>query len=374
MNVCILTRSLTRGGAQVQVVALAKGLVRRGHVVSVVSFYGGGALAESVRTGGVQLFELGKTGRLNVLSPLRRLVTHLKQSGADVIYSFLPMENLFGLVAARLTRRPIVWGIRGAAVNRDQYGIASRILYGLQFRLLGCADAVICNSQAAALEIPAPRRMRVRVVPNGIDTDRFAPSIDRRLAWRLAGGFTPEAKLVGIVARLDPMKDHSNFIRGAVEVARRVPEATFVIAGGGSDDYASSLRQLAVESGVAGRMRWLGEIADPAEVYCGLDVMVSASAYGEGFSNALGEAMATGLAVVATDVGDSRLLVSDHGVIVPPRDAQALAEGIIAVLARDSDDAQRARARWIRERFGVDAMVVRTEDVLVHVCGKTMTC
>jgi glycosyltransferase involved in cell wall biosynthesis len=315
--------------------------------------------------------ELGKSGRFGSVAPLRRLVSHLNSSGADIIYSFLPMENLFGLAAAKASGLPIVWGIRGAAVNRWQYGLTSRILYGLQFGLLRQANAVICNSYAAAHEIDPGRARQLHVIPNGIDIAHYAPSRERRETWRNHQGFESGATVIGIVARIDPMKDHSSFLRAATIVARSVQRAVFVVAGGGNRAYMRSLQKLGHELGLGDRVRWLGEIADPADIYRGADVIVSSSAYGEGFSNALGEAMATGAAVVATDVGDSRRVVGQHGTIVPPREPGELADAIVAALAADSAEARERRAVWIAERFSVDTMVSQTEAVLVRLANRS---
>lgn len=369
MRVSILTRSLTRGGAERQVVALATGLARRGHDVSVVCFYGDGPLAAGLGDSSVKLVELGKTGRFSTLGPLRRLVAHLRKNRTEVAYSFLPMENLFGLFATGMVRRPIVWGIRGASVNRNQFGMASRVLYGLQFRLLPRANAVISNSFAAEEELNSRNLPELHVVPNGIDVERFSPSQDRRDAWRHKHGFRQDEVIVGIVARLDPMKDHRNFLRAAALVARDVAAARFVVAGGGPVGYFDSLRQFAKELGLDGRLTWLDEVSDPSDVYRGIDVLVSASAWGEGFSNVLGEAMATGVTVVATDIGDSRRIVGSHGRVVEAKRPEALASAIIDVLGFDSAESRLARRLWIENQFGVEAMVTRTEGILARVAG-----
>lgn len=369
MNVSILTRSLTRGGAQTQVVTLARGLARRGHNVSIVVFYGGGALTSLANRDGVQIVNLHKSGRYSLLRPLRRLVEHLRKSQVDVVYSFLAMENLFGLTAARVVRKPIVWGVRGAAVNRSQYGLASWVLYELQFRLMPLANAVISNSRAAASEISPEGAKAVHVVPNGIDTERFSPSREARTAWRSAREIPDDTQLIGIVARLDPMKDHSNFLKAGALVLERLQKGLLVIAGGGPRPYEEFLRKSARQLGIADRVIWLGEVADPVNVYRAIDLLVSSSAYGEGFSNVIAEGMACGVAAVATDVGDARIVVGPHGLVVPPRSPDALAEAMIEILNTDNDSSRNARRRWIIDRFGVESMVVHTESILRSVAN-----
>ncbi len=370
MKVSILTRSLTRGGAQVQVVTLAASLARRGHDVSIVVFYGGGALSATASNAGVRVVDLGKSGRFSFFTPVRRLAKHLRDSRADVIYSFLAMENLFGLVAARLVKKPLVWGVRGAGVNRGQYGLASRILYGLQFRLMRRADAVISNSRTAADEIGVSGARALHVVANGIDTDKYSPSAEMRRAWRAMHGFSDDRRVIAIVARLDPMKDHGNFFAAAVRVGKAISQARFVIAGSGPAEYESALRRQAQQLGIADRLLWLGELPETVDLYRGIDLLVSASAYGEGFSNAIGEGMACGVATVTTDVGDGRVVVGPHGRIVPARSPGPLAEAMIEMLSSDDDAARAARRRWIVEQFGVETMVTRTEGILAGVAAQ----
>jgi glycosyltransferase involved in cell wall biosynthesis len=370
MRIAILTRSLTRGGAQVQVVTLSGELARRGHDVSVVVFYGGGALAARAGSNGSKVVDLRKSGRWSFLKPIRRLKRHLEANKTDVVYSFLAMENLFGLVSARLAHTPIVWGVRGAAVSRGQYGLASRVLYGLQFRLMRFADAVICNSRAAANEIPASRARALHVVPNGIDCDKFFPSAEARQAWRARHGFGEVTRVVGIVARLDPMKDHANFLQAAARASMASPGMQFVVAGSGPLRYEVELRELARQLGIADRILWLGEVAETVDVYRGIDLLVSSSAYGEGFSNAIGEAMACGVPAVATDVGDSGLVVGEHGKVVPPRAPDMLADAIVDLLARDDIATRDARRRRVVAEFGVATMVARTEYILGEVAAR----
>jgi glycosyltransferase involved in cell wall biosynthesis len=229
------------------------------------------------------------------------------------------------------------------------------------------ADAVICNSRAAANEIPAGRVRSLHVVPNGIDCGKFSPSPEARNTWRARYGLGDSIQVVGIVARLDPMKDHPNFLRAAARASSVSADLRFVVAGAGSADYERKLLELAKELGIADRILWLGEVTETVDVYRGIDLLVSSSAYGEGFSNALGEGMACGVSAVATDVGDSKVVLGDHGRIVPPRAPEALAAAIIEMLEHDNASAREARRQHIAAEFGVAAMVAKTEKILCDI-------
>lgn len=369
MKVALLSRSLTRGGAQVQLCTLARGLAKRGHEATVVAFYGG-ALEQELRAAAIPVETLGKRGRYDTLGPIRRLRSLVQTRGFEVLYSYLPMENLMGLVVSRSSQMPIVWGMRGSSVNTAQFGLASRFLYGLQFALLSAPDAVVSNSRRALADRGLSESERIHVVPNGIDTTRFAPDPGRRLGFRRQHDLPAEAPVVGIVARLDPMKDHPTFLRCARTVAARLPEARFVVAGDGVPHYRAQLLQQAADLGLTQRIRWLGEVGDAASVHNGLDLLLSSSAYGEGFSNAIGEAMSCGLPVAATDVGDSARILGDLGIVVAPGAPDELANAAMSLLERDTAELRELRRARIVAQFSEEAMVTRTASILVDVLSR----
>jgi glycosyltransferase involved in cell wall biosynthesis len=105
-----------------------------------------------------------------------------------------------------------------------------------------------------------------------------------------------------------------------------------------------------------------------ADVYNALDLLVSSSSFGEGFSNVLGEAMACGVPCVATDVGDSGLVIGDVGQLVPPKDPAALKAAIQKVLGRRPTTAEIRRR--IVEHFSLEALILKTEQELLALCAE----
>jgi glycosyltransferase involved in cell wall biosynthesis len=232
------------------------------------------------------------------------------------------------------------------------------------------ADAVISNSVAALEELGMLAAPRMFVVPNGIDCERFQPRVDLRRRFRDLHRLDASVPLVGMVARLDKMKDHETFLKAARLVAASDDRVRFVVAGGGPDAYRAELISTAERLGLARRVLWLGDIHDPVDVYSALDVLVSASVW-EGFSNTIAEAMACGVAVVATSVGDSTRIVGRLGAVVPPRAPEKVAEAMLGALRSDNSLRERARAR-ILEEYSLDAMVTRTESILRDVSSARM--
>ena len=141
--------------------------------------------------------------------------------------------------------------------------------------------------------------------------------------------------------------------------SRDIPHAKFACIGDGTDSAA--LHEIADAEGIADQTIWSGGRADMPAVYNALDICVSSSVSGEGFPNAVAESMACGTPCVATDVGDSALLVGDAGIIVPAGDPDALADGIVALIAdRQQYSRERVRQR-ITDNFGLDRLAYRTE-------------
>ena len=370
-RIALLIRSLNYGGAEMQLTILANGLARLGHPVSVLVFYPNGPLRKRLLPE-VTVRSLGKRSRWDVIGFLRGLFRVLHEEQPDVLYSFLPVANLMACVARlRSPRLRLVWGVRASDMDLKQYDWLSKLTYWLERRFSRCPNLVISNSETGRLYAVSrgfSDSDRFIVVPNGIDVERFQPDAGLRCALRAEWGILPGQTLVGIVARLDPMKDYPNFVEAAARVARAEPGVRFVSVGAGPEDYAAVLKEHARSLGLEKRIIWAGPRSDVPAVYNALDLQVSSSAFGEGFSNALGEAMACGIPCVATDVGDAREILGDSGVVVPPSSPEALASGILALLDRSRLEraslAASARKR-IAESFSADAMVRRTEAALV---------
>jgi glycosyltransferase involved in cell wall biosynthesis len=192
------------------------------------------------------------------------------------------------------------------------------------------------------------------VIPNGFDTDVFRPDAEARARVRRELAVADDAVLVGLPARFDPQKDHATFLTAAANVHAKRSNAVFVLCGEGTTVSNAKLEPLLKRSQVPpAAMRLLGERHDMPAVMAALDVVVSSSAFGEGFPNVLGEGMAAGAIPVATDSGDSRTIVGGIGFVVRPRDPDALAHAIGEVLAVSQEERARradaARRRVVRD-------------------------
>lgn len=355
------------GGAERQLVVLAKGLSARGHNVVVAVFFGGGVFEPELANAGIHVVHLQKKGRWDVLPFLGRLARLVRKVRPIVLHSYLQVPNI--LAAALKPLLPstrVVWGLRASNVDLSRYDRLSRIVSVLERRLSRFADCVIANSfagrcHAIAHGFPADR---VVVIPNGIDTEYFRFDLEGRQRVRAAWGLTDDEVLIGLVARLDPMKDHSTFLEAASRALRKRHDLRFVCIGDGPTDYAQTLKQQAAMLGLAGRVIWAGVQNNMPAVYSALDVSSSSSSFGEGFSNAIAESMACGVPCVVTNVGDSPYIVGETGIVVSAANPLALSEGILFMAERAGPAVRDAARAAICNRFTEDLLVARTLEVL----------
>lgn len=366
MKTIFLIRSLNYGGAERQIVALAKGLQERGHSVLVAVFYSGGPLEKDLRDSGVPVNMLGKHGRWDVFPFLWRLISLVRHEKPDILHGYLPVPDLLTVLFKPLFPRiRMVWGVRASNVDLSRYDLLSRVVFRLECFFSRFAGLIIVNSNAGRdyhLKHGFPEGKMV-VVPNGIDTERFVHDPEARKKMRNEWGIADNEKLIGIVARLDPMKDHQTFLKAASLLAKGRDDVRFICVGDGPATYKSELKRLSRELGLEKKLIWAGAYRDMPAVYNAIDIVTSSS-YGEGFPNVIGEAMACGVPCVATDVGDSALIVGDAGVVVPPKNPERLASGIRALLDRACADSGEKARRRIIEHFSLNSMVQKTEAIL----------
>lgn len=368
----LLTRSLGVGGAERQLVLIARGLRERGVAVSVATFYGG-PFAQELAAAGVPWHQLEKRGRWDVLGFLRRFAACVREERPEVVYSFLVVSNILASLVPLLSSRVrVVRGIRASGMDHSVYDWLARATFRMEVATSRFAHATIANSHAGLQfhRDAGYATQRMSVVPNGIDVIRFRPDAEARADVRRSLGVDDDTLLVGAIGRIDPMKDHPTFLRAAAVVSRSHARTCFVIAGDGPEEDRKRLESLADMLGISSSVQWLPASDAPQRVMAALDVFVSTSAWGEGFSNVLAEAMACGVPCVATDVGDAGVVLGGVGRLVQPGDPDATAAAILEVArttgAPHGTPVSEARERIVT-RFSVDRLIDATCRELAHV-------
>ena len=368
-KIIFLSRSLNAGGAERQLTQLANGLKCEGYKPLVAVFYSGGMLENELAAAGVPVVSLGKKGRWDLIGFLFRLWRYLRREKPAIIHSYLVVPNIIMvLMKPFIPGTKFVWGVRASFMDLGRYDWTARFTFRMSCVLARFADKIIVNSNSgrdyhAALGYPVKK---MAVVPNGFDCSSFQPDAAKRAEQRRAWNIDSDVILVGMVARLDPMKDHFTFIEAAREVLLTQNRVRFVCIGDGPQSIKSELQSYARRVGVEDAMLWTGTLKEMPSVYNALDIHVSSSR-GEGFPNAIGEAMCCGVPCVATRVGDSADIIGDTGIVVPVQDSHALADGLLhmmQILQGDPNKSHSACRQRIIELYDRDLLISRTIQIL----------
>ena len=370
VRLLFLTRSLSYGGSERQLIALAKGLRKRGASVAVATFYSGGSLRRELESTGVSVESLGKRARWDVLGFFWRLLQLVRRIQPTILHGYLATANILTvLLKLFYPSAKIVWGLRASNMELERYGYIEQIQSWVECKLSHFADLIVVNSHAG-LDFAARKGFsqdKMVVIPNGIDVERFHPDPLSRNGKRQAWGILDREQLIGLVGRLDPMKGHDTFIKAAAIFSRGHDNIRYICVGDGPEAFKQKLVELSKEVGLGHRLIWMSAGDDVEAIYNALDLVTSCSSYGEGFSNVIGEAMACGIPCVVTDVGDAKRIVGDTGYVVVPGNPPALASVWQMVLEAGGNEkarrGQRARERII-EHFSLERLIEDTVRVL----------
>lgn len=352
-RVCLLIGQLGVGGTEKQLTLLAGGLRSRGIEATVLVMFDGGPREDTLRAAGVPVVHLGFQRRsagwrmpfANVLA-FGRLVVRLRRLRPDVLHAFLFYSYVTAAPAARLARVPVlIAGRRGLADGK----LGRRMLLATERFATRMTDLLVANAHAVAEDARRAERFppgKAVVVYNGLPEAAFH-------AARPAAVVT-DLPVVLCVANLKVYKGHRHLLEATARLRARGLPCTLLLAGDGPERGA--LEQQAARLSID--VRFLGVRTDVERLLARADVVVLPSLE-EGMSNAVMEAMAAERPIVATEVGGTGELLRNRGVLVPPAQPDALADGIQRLLV-DPALARRlaARARaWSRAHLAVDAMV-----------------
>jgi L-malate glycosyltransferase len=362
-----LITSLEVGGTERQAVELLKRIDRRRFDLSLAALRLEGPLYQEVEAmfPRAPQFPLTSFYNANAAKQLLRLRDWMIRERVEILHAHDFYAGLLGAAAARLA------GVRVIACQRHMR-LSDRRAHDWGTRLTHrLASRVLVNSEAIRMRLLAGGRVapeKIVVIRNGLSEAAERAAFDdesrakRRAALLRELNLDEGAKLIGLVARLQPVKGHRYFIEAASRIAAAEPKAHFLLVGEGA--LRSEIEEHASRLGLGGRMHLLGARSDAALIAAGFDVAVLASLH-EGFPNAVMEAMAAGAPVVATAAGGTPELVIDGatGFLVPPADADALALRILDALRNPELSALMAAngRQRVLSQFGMRRMVESVE-------------
>jgi glycosyltransferase involved in cell wall biosynthesis len=313
---------------------LIRGLPQFQHVV--ISLTAGGKHATALREAGVEVHSLDMPAGKPTLRSLWYLLQIVRQTKADVIMGWM-YHGCFAAVLARFMRFkriPIIWNIRQSLYDLKHEKRGSALVIRALSWLSWLPQRITYNTQTGARQHEALgfRASRTQLIPNGFDLAQWQPG-------------KPVAGRIGRFGRNAPMKDYPTFIAAAKLITQQRPDTQFIIVGAGTEELE-----------VPANIQLLGERHDLPALTASLHIAVSSSAFGEGFPNVVGEAMACAVPVVATDIGDTRWVMGETGRTVPPGDPAALAQACIEILDAGIAPDLAARTR-IEQQFSIESVL-----------------
>ena len=379
MRVLYVNHTSQLGGAEQSLQALLRGLDRR-LIEPMVVLPGPGPLAEQIGELGITVEFIPMKRVKRTRNPLRmlsyvfgllsasdRLGEVISQSPISLVHANTNLAAMYVHAAARRSGTPFIWHVR------DLLSPSS-----LWTKLYREAAQVVAISHAVAQSLQLLGDPgKVRVIYNGIDAEAVSPARVSGEEVRRELGLRKGDLLVGTVGQLVPWKRHDLFLKASAEIAQAIPHARFVAAGsdlfGDHPRYARALPAYAQRLELGDRVRFLGQRTDALEVIAALDLLLH-PAEREPFGRVLIEAMALGKPVVAVNAAGPKEIVENGvtGLLVPPDDAQALAEAAVSVLSdrqRAARMGQAGRELVLRE-FPISKTISAIQDLYREVCGE----
>ena len=362
LRIVIVSSRLDVGGTERHIARILPALQRRGLDVALYVMERGGPLEADIAELGVRVEGSLPGGVLHWPKATLALARWLRRERPDVVHFFLPRPYVFGSLAAELAgHRLRLMSRRSLTVYRDKYPLLGGIERWLHRRTFG----ILGNSQAVMdqLEAEVDDRDKLGLIHNGIDLPSPVFTSRRRQTRDLLK-IPDSALVIAVIANLIAYKGHRDLIDALALIKDQLPIPWRVLAIGRDDGIGGDLKARAQFVGVGDNILWLGERGDVDELLSASDMFILPS-HQEGFSNALLEAMAARLPVVATAVGGNSDAVVDGetGSLVPVRDPRALAAAILR-LAQNPDlrvNFGEAGRRRVERHFSLQACVDRYE-------------
>lgn len=363
MKILHIITDLEIGGAEMMLYQLIKHSNRKDFNHSVVSLSNQGSIGDLIEELNVTIKALELTPSLSAFSGIPKLVNIIQREKPDIIHTWMYHANFLGGIAASLSKRlPIIWSIHHTDLDAKRDPLSTRIIVKTTALASFLIPAtIVCSSQAAT---EFHRRIgyskaRLIVIRNGFDANRFLPDAAAGATLRSELGLDTKVLLIGMAARYHPQKDHKTFIEAANLFHARNPNAHFALCGEGIEWQNSQLSDRIGHYELTHRFHLLGNRQDMPRIYPAWDIANLAS-HGESFPLTIGEAMACGVPCVATDVGDLSIMIGDTGIIIPPENPKALAEGwskLISLSPADRKLMGKAARERIQEMFSIERMV-----------------
>jgi len=369
--VVLVIDSLRYGGAERQVVELANNMDPDRFDVHVCTLLDNVPLGSKLRNSEHRLHTIVKKNKVD-FTVVPRLARLLKSLNADIVHSYLFAPDIASRLAGRLARTELIIGSERSA--NYLVGKRQKIAYRLT---RACVDVIIANSKTGAQfnsKMFGHPASDYRVVYNGVDTERFRSR--NKVSIRNELGISTESRIIGIIATLKEVKNHSMILHAFKRVLDSFPDTQLLLVGRqlygnmmGTVEYHTRVENLIDELGIRQRCTFLGNRDDVELIYPACDITVLSSLH-EGTPNVLLESMACGIPVVATNVCDNSYVVKDGdvGFLVEVGDIESMADRIQVLLGNDTlrQEMGEKAQKWVQEEFSIQQLIRKTETVYLE--------
>jgi glycosyltransferase involved in cell wall biosynthesis len=346
-----LINSVGFGGAEVLLKRLTIGLKADGVDQTVISVLPGGDLVPAFEKAGIPVKTLNAKGIFSGVRGLFRLAAIIRKEKPDLVQTWMYHSALIGTIAAWLSFRSpkTLWSIHHTKLGKKSSKRTTRVIHRvLAFLSSYTPDRIIYCSQAA-LDLHLGDGFddsRAKLIFNGTDISTYRADDAAKQKIRGEYGIPMDAPLIGMAGRYHPQKDHANLLRAFAIVQKEIPDAHLIVCGQDITRETPALPDLADACPSPSQVHLIGPRFDMPHVYPAFSIAALSSCEGEAFPLVLGEAMACEVPCVATDVGDSALIIGDTGRIVAPRDSAALASAMVGML----QDTRKDQGKMARQR------------------------
>ena len=352
-----LITDLDYGGAENFLINLLKQKKIKKYKTLVVVMTSGGLSVQSTIKEGIDVQTLGlRRGQFNPLKAMR-LISIIKKFKPDILQTWLYHADLLGTLCLPFTNvKNMIWNFRCSNMDLSKYSVQSRFVFSLLRFLCKIPSLIVVNSESGRKfhEDAGFKPTSWNIIANGVDTERFKSFNTARKDLCIKLNIPEDSVLIGNIGRFDPMKDYTTLFKAFSLIKKKFKKVRFLLIGRDLNRQNRDLMEM-IDVPLA-RENLFQEISflPPTEkihkIIPGLDLFCTSSAFGEGCPNVLLEAMSCCVPCVVTDVGDSKAILKNYGIVVSPKDYKALSGGIEKLLTMDKIGLKQ-RLRKARQRI-----------------------
>ncbi len=374
LNICLMCPNISYAGAQTQMIELAKNLDKKKFNVRICSFKTDFEISDELKREIGHIDIIQREFKYDIISFVFKIVKYLRKYRIDILYTFLPFANYFGLVAGKLSRVSVIITSERSSEYKMNY-----IHKKMKLTTVFGSDCMIANSVCGGNFIknisPKSFQSKIQVVYNGSSKCLFSDDLKDIKQIQIPDGFIS----ICLIARFKPAKNHRMFFMTAKKILEKNKKLIFICVGDyftNQKNYYEELMKWYSELGINDNVIFLGERHDVPNILAQTDISVLTSDH-EGLSNTLIESMMIGCPVVVTDVSDNKIIVEDgiNGYVVPVNDVSAMAEKLDilvndSVLRKQMGEENKKKAIQL---FSTKRMVEETENIFYEMINKKTT-